>query len=83
MNANSSKLCLVLLTGISDDNVLEESRRQNALSSTAPHNRYLRNVAQNPSEEEKEEDRGLQNLGLAKVCVPAGRCGGGCGGTYS
>ncbi|CAM4526183.1 unnamed protein product [Leuciscus chuanchicus] len=54
------------VNGISDDNVLEESRRQNALSSTAPHNRYLRNVAQNTSEEEKEEDRGLQNLGLAK-----------------
>ncbi|XP_077085220.1 dnaJ homolog subfamily B member 6b isoform X1 [Siphateles boraxobius] len=54
------------VNGISDDNVLEESRRQNALSSTAPHNRYLRNVAQNPSEEEKEEDRGVQNLGLAK-----------------
>ncbi|XP_048040747.1 dnaJ homolog subfamily B member 6b isoform X1 [Megalobrama amblycephala] len=54
------------VNGISDDNALEESRRQNALSSTAPHNRYLRNVAQNPSEEEEVEDRGLQNLGLAK-----------------
>ncbi|KAF4110963.1 dnaJ homolog subfamily B member 6b isoform X2 [Onychostoma macrolepis] len=53
------------VNGISDDNALEESRRQNALSSAAPHNRYLRNVAQNPSEEE-EEDRGLQNLGLAR-----------------
>ncbi|XP_067294744.1 dnaJ homolog subfamily B member 6b [Pseudorasbora parva] len=55
------------VNGISDDNALEESRRQNALSSTAPHNRYLRNVAQNPSEEEgEEEERGLQNLGLSK-----------------
>ncbi|KTG06589.1 hypothetical protein cypCar_00010353, partial [Cyprinus carpio] len=51
---------------ISDDNALEESRRQNALTGVAPHNRYLRNVAQNPSEEEEEEDRGLQNLGLAR-----------------
>ncbi|KAG1943174.1 dnaJ subfamily B [Pimephales promelas] len=59
------------VNGISDDNVLEESRRQNALSSTTPHNRYLRNVAQNTSEEEKEEDRGLQNLGLAKGLCPS------------
>ncbi|XP_016388815.1 dnaJ homolog subfamily B member 6-like [Sinocyclocheilus rhinocerous] len=49
------------VNGISDDNALEESRRQNALTGAAPYNRYLRNVAQNPSEEE-EEDRGLQNL---------------------
>ncbi|XP_059389303.1 dnaJ homolog subfamily B member 6b isoform X2 [Carassius carassius] len=54
------------VNGISDDNALEDSRRQNALTGTVPHNRYLRNVAQNPSEEEEEEDRGLQNLGLAR-----------------
>uniref|UniRef100_A0A8C2BH15 DnaJ heat shock protein family (Hsp40) member B6b n=2 Tax=Cyprinus carpio TaxID=7962 RepID=A0A8C2BH15_CYPCA len=56
----------ITVNGISDDNALEESRRQNALTGVAPHNRYLRNVAQNPSEEEEEEDRGLQNLGLAR-----------------
>ncbi|XP_052457512.1 dnaJ homolog subfamily B member 6 isoform X1 [Carassius gibelio] len=58
------------VNGISDDNALEESHRQNALTGTGPNNRYLRNVTQNPSEkkkeEEEEEDRGLQNLGLAR-----------------
>ncbi|XP_056317883.1 dnaJ homolog subfamily B member 6b [Danio aesculapii] len=54
------------VNAISDDS--EERRRQNALCGPAPHNRYLRNVAQNPSEEEEveEEDRGLQNLGIAR-----------------
>ncbi|XP_043100497.1 dnaJ homolog subfamily B member 6b isoform X2 [Puntigrus tetrazona] len=59
----------ITVNGISEDNALEERRRQNALTGATPHNRYLRNVAQNPSEEEEEEeeeDRGLQNLGLAR-----------------
>uniref|UniRef100_A0A8C1S492 DnaJ heat shock protein family (Hsp40) member B6b n=1 Tax=Cyprinus carpio TaxID=7962 RepID=A0A8C1S492_CYPCA len=63
------------VNGISDDNALEKSRRQNALTGTGPHNRYLRNVAQNPSEkeDEEEEDRGLQNLGLARGIFDARR----------
>ncbi|XP_016295446.1 dnaJ homolog subfamily B member 6-like [Sinocyclocheilus anshuiensis] len=62
------------VNGISDDNALEESRRQNTLTGTGPHNRYLRNVAQNPSvKEEEEEDRGLQNLGFARGIYDARR----------
>lgn len=70
-HANSSALCLVLLTAISDDS--EERRRQSALCGPGPHNRYLRNVAQNPSEEEEveEEDRGMQNLGIARGLCPS------------
>ncbi|XP_051995720.1 dnaJ homolog subfamily B member 6b isoform X1 [Xyrauchen texanus] len=52
------------VNGIPADNALEDCHRQNALSGTASHNRYLRNVPQNPVEE--EEERSLQNLGLAK-----------------
>lgn len=58
------QLYLVLLTGNTDDNALEDGCRQ-----TAPHNRYLRNVAQNPVEE--EDERGLSNLGFAKGLFPS------------
>nr|XP_055063003.1 dnaJ homolog subfamily B member 6b isoform X1 [Misgurnus anguillicaudatus] len=47
------------VNGVSEDKALEEGHRQ-----TASHNRYLRNVAQYPVEE--DDERGLQNLGFAK-----------------
>ncbi|KAA0723501.1 DnaJ -like protein subfamily B member 2 [Triplophysa tibetana] len=52
------------VNGIPDDNALDEGCRQTALPSPAPHNRYLRNVPQNPVEE--DDERGLPNLGFAK-----------------
>ncbi|XP_056607056.1 dnaJ homolog subfamily B member 6b [Triplophysa dalaica] len=52
------------VNGIPDDNALDEGCRQAALPSPAPHNRYLRNVPQNPVEE--DDERGLPNLGFAK-----------------
>ncbi|XP_065145461.1 dnaJ homolog subfamily B member 6b isoform X1 [Paramisgurnus dabryanus] len=47
------------VNGVSEDKALEEGHRQ-----SASHNRYLRNVAQYPVEE--DDERGLQNLGFAK-----------------
>lgn len=54
-------------TDIADEDTLEEDfrrRRQNALPGLPLHQRYLRNTAQNPSEE--EEEQGLQSLGLTR-----------------
>ncbi|TRZ04352.1 hypothetical protein DNTS_000476 [Danionella cerebrum] len=42
----------------------EDRCRQNAISGPVGHNRCLRNIAQNPSEEDEEDGRGLQSLGL-------------------
>ncbi|XP_034717401.1 dnaJ homolog subfamily B member 6b isoform X3 [Etheostoma cragini] len=52
---------------IAGEDPLEEEfrcRRQNTLPGLGLHQRYLRNSAQNPSEE--EEERGQQNLGLTR-----------------
>ncbi|XP_070709033.1 dnaJ homolog subfamily B member 6b [Pempheris klunzingeri] len=52
---------------IAAEDPLEEDfrrRRQNALPGHGLHQRYLRNSAQNPSEE--EEEHGLQSLGLTR-----------------
>ncbi|XP_029979021.1 dnaJ homolog subfamily B member 6b isoform X2 [Sphaeramia orbicularis] len=52
---------------IGAEDPLEEDfrrRRQNALPTFGLHQRYLRNSAQNPSEE--EEEHGLQSLGLTR-----------------
>ncbi|XP_031148713.1 dnaJ homolog subfamily B member 6b isoform X1 [Sander lucioperca] len=52
---------------IAGEDPLEEEfrcRRQNALPGLGLHQRYLRNSAQNPSEE--EEEHGLQSLGLTR-----------------
>lgn len=59
-------LCSALPTDIAEDPSEDERRRrrQNALPGHGLHQRYLRNSAQNPSEE--EEEHGLQSLGLTR-----------------
>lgn len=64
-----SPLCSALPTptDIAAEDPLEEEfccRRQNALPGFGLHQRYLRNSAQNPSEE--EEEHGQQSLGLTR-----------------
>lgn len=54
-------------TDIGAEDHLEDEfrrRRQNTLPGLGLHQRYLRNSAQNPSEE--EEEHGLQSLGLTR-----------------
>lgn len=68
-NSDSFPFCSALLTptDIAAEDPLEEEfcrRRQNALPGLGLHQRYLRNSAQNPSEE--EEEHGLQSLGLTR-----------------
>lgn len=68
-SCDSFPLCSALPTptDIAGEDPLEEEfrcRRQNALPGLGLHQRYLRNSAQNPSEE--EEEHGLQSLGLTR-----------------
>lgn len=66
---DSFTLCsaLPVPTDVAAEDPLEEEfrrRRQNMLPGFGLHQRYLRNSAQNPSEE--EEEHGLQSLGLTR-----------------
>lgn len=68
-NSDSFPLCSALLTPteIAAEDPLEDDfrrRRQNALPGLGLHQRYLRNSAQNPSEE--EEEHSFPSLGLTR-----------------